>query len=197
MSSSESLGLERQIVWQALDEPGMEHLHLCEDAERVVADGALVGVVDGQPLRLHYRVQCDVGYRFQTCRLRLTQPWTRELALTREPDGTWVEQGVGPLPALAGSHEIDISASPWTNTLPIRRLALQADQPAQIVVAYITIPELSVRQDRQRYTRLRTLDDRHIYRFESLASGFTADIAVDQDGLVLDYPGLFRRVWSR
>ena len=196
MTSSTS-GHERHIIWQALDEPGMEHLNLREDANQIVADGALVGVVDGQPLRLHYSVHCDAGYRFQSCWLRLTQPWTRELALVREPDGTWSEHGVGPLPALTGSHEIDISASPWTNTLPIRRLALQADQSAEIAVAYIAIPELSIRQDRQRYTRLHTASDRHVYRFESLASGFTADIHVDQDSLVLDYPGLFRRVWSR
>jgi uncharacterized protein len=29
----------------------------------------------------------------------------------------------------------------------------------------------------------------------SLDGGFTADLQVDADGLVLDYPGLFRRAW--
>jgi hypothetical protein len=43
----------------------------------------------------------------------------------------------------------------------------------------------------QAYTRL--ADQR--YRYESLdGSGFSAELAVDADGLVLDYPGLFRRV---
>ena len=32
-----------------------------------------------------------------------------------------------------------------------------------------------------------------LYRFESLDGGFTADLPVDPDGLVLDYPGLFKR----
>ncbi len=35
------------------------------------------------------------------------------------------------------------------------------------------------------------------YRYESLEHGvsrFTAELSADQDGLVLDYPGLFRRV---
>ncbi len=27
------------------------------------------------------------------------------------------------------------------------------------------------------------------------ASGFSAELAVDGDGLVMDYPGVFRRVW--
>jgi hypothetical protein len=32
------------------------------------------------------------------------------------------------------------------------------------------------------------------FRFESPAFDFTADLTVDEDGLVIDYPGLFRRV---
>jgi hypothetical protein len=34
------------------------------------------------------------------------------------------------------------------------------------------------------------------YRFVSLDGGFTADLPVDLDGLVVDYPGLFRRVFA-
>jgi hypothetical protein len=33
-----------------------------------------------------------------------------------------------------------------------------------------------------------------MYRFVSLDGGFTADLAVDSDGLVVDYPRLFKRV---
>ena len=32
-----------------------------------------------------------------------------------------------------------------------------------------------------------------LWRFESLDIDFTADIAVDEDGFVMEYPGLFRR----
>jgi len=40
----------------------------------------------------------------------------------------------------------------------------------------------------QRYTCL----ERGLYRFE--AGRFEAELPVDADGLVLDYPGLFRRI---
>jgi hypothetical protein len=43
----------------------------------------------------------------------------------------------------------------------------------------------------QRYT---ALDGAKHYRFESLDDGFTAELPVDEDGFVLDYPGLFRRL---
>jgi hypothetical protein len=35
------------------------------------------------------------------------------------------------------------------------------------------------------------------YRFEDPATGFTAEISVDGDGLVIEYPNVARRVWSR
>ena len=51
------------------------------------------------------------------------------------------------------------------------------------------VPSLST--TRQRYTRLHHPG---AYRFESIASGFEAELAVDAQGLVVDYPGLFRRL---
>ena len=52
-------------------------------------------------------------------------------------------------------------------------------------------PRLAVTPQDQRYT---ALTPGSLYRFESPGSGFTADLPVDEDGLVLDYPGLFRRL---
>jgi hypothetical protein len=46
----------------------------------------------------------------------------------------------------------------------------------------------------QRYTCLEKSDRGGLYRFLSLDGEFTADLPVDAGGLVLDYPGLFRRV---
>jgi hypothetical protein len=49
---------------------------------------------------------------------------------------------------------------------------------------------------RVRYARLNTGEGGAItYRFVSLDGGFRADLPVDPDGLVLDYPGRFRRVF--
>jgi uncharacterized protein len=46
-----------------------------------------------------------------------------------------------------------------------------------------------------RCTRLETGDGGGSYRFVSLDGGFSADLPVDLDGLVMDYPGLFRRAF--
>ena len=70
------------------------------------------------------------------------------------------------------------------------RLNLQHDQSADILVLYIRLPELTVTLDPQRYT---CIEAGRLYRFESTDSDFARDIAVDDDGLVLTYAGLFNR----
>jgi len=81
--------------------------------------------------------------------------------------------------------------TPFTNTLPIRRLDLAEGQTADIRVVYVLLPELTITIDPQRYTCLRRGGR---YRYESLDSDFVREIDIDTDGLVVTYPGLFRRV---
>jgi hypothetical protein len=50
---------------------------------------------------------------------------------------------------------------------------------------------LDVRAVDQRYTCLQTSAHGAVYRFES--GDFSADLSVDRDGLVIDYPGGWRR----
>ena len=76
--------------------------------------------------------------------------------------------------------------------MPIRRLALSHGKSAEILVVYILLPDLTTTTDRQRYTRLDAEGRR--YRYDSLDSDFTRDIDVDEHGLVVLYPGLFRRI---
>jgi hypothetical protein len=62
-------------------------------------------------------------------------------------------------------------------------------------MAWVSVPDLSVHLDEQRYTFLRVEDGRHVVRFED-RHGFSADITFDPEGLVIDYPGLAARLGS-
>ena len=62
---------------------------------------------------------------------------------------------------------------------------------------YIAVPQLQIAVVEQRYTCLEVTHHSGHYRYESLNNGvswYTAELPVDGDGLVIDYPGLFRRV---
>ena len=185
----------RTVVWQALHFTGLEHLTLTPEAVGLQARSAIVGLDDGQGYRLDYRVSCDAGMRVREARLAIDGGVS--LHLLSDGQGAWTDAAGQPLPALAGCIDIDISATPFTNTLPIRRVAWRAGQSEAFRMAFITVPSLALSVEPQRYTCLRQGGDGALFRFESLDGGFTADLPVDADGLVLDYPGLFRRLWPR
>jgi uncharacterized protein len=84
--------------------------------------------------------------------------------------------------------DIDFAATPFTNTLPVRRLDLQPGESAEIAVAYIDAHSLGVMPIRQRYTCLESGADGGRYRFEALPyaalpDGFSAELSVDAMGL--------------
>ncbi|NOK63710.1 MAG: putative glycolipid-binding domain-containing protein [Chloroflexi bacterium AL-W] len=198
MDRQQLLQTRQQVMWQwqIPGEYGLEHLELFTDTDGMYADGFVIGIADGNPFRLHYTVQCDPDFQLHTAQLDVHTSSKQSLSLTRTHTGKWTNADGQVLTDLQGCSEIDIQVSPFTNTLPIRRLALQPGQSADIQVAYIALPTLAVRAESQRYTFLDQTTTLCRYRYEGLASGFTAEIYVDHDGLITEYPDLFTRVWS-
>jgi hypothetical protein len=184
--------MTRRIVarWQSWDGDSLEHLVLRLGADGATAESALLGTSEGNAFAARYHIACDRDWRVRTASIHVTgvEP---ALVLASDGDGRWHDGAGAQVAALDGAIDIDITATPFTNTLPIRRLRLSQGGAAEIAVAYVSLPGLGVTLERQRYTRL---DNGRHYRFESLDGGFTRDIEVDADGLVVSYPGLFRRV---
>ena len=201
-----SEALARTVRWSAWSgaASGLEHLELVPVRHGLRTSGIAIGSTDRHGLRassivigatdrgrfgLNYRLLIDAGWRLREAVLATTAGL--DLTLKSDGSGRWTDGDGQALPELDGCIDIDIEATPFTNTLPIRRLGLRAGERAEISVAYVAVPELDLSIARQRYSRLGKAD---AYRFESLESGFTAELAVDTQGLVLDYPGLFRRL---
>ncbi|HEX9749131.1 MAG TPA: putative glycolipid-binding domain-containing protein, partial [Methylomirabilota bacterium] len=67
-------------------------------------------------------------------------------------------------------------------------------RPVAIAVAWVTLPELTVQVARQEYTLLARGADGARWRFRAIDSDFTAELDVDRDGLVRDYPDIARRI---
>lgn len=192
----------QHVIWSDLgDGPGMEHLKLTRDEEGYLADGIYVGRNnDTTPYRLHYLIRIDPNWQMVSARLHLIDgpDGSNDLSLTVDENCNWRNEAGESLPSLAGCHEIDIYATPFTNTLPIRRLGLAAGESAEISVGYIDAPNLEPRPVRQRYHCVRPFGpDTGTYRYEALfRAGSAVEIEVDSDGLVIDYPGCFNRVWA-
>jgi uncharacterized protein len=175
----------RLVIWEGVDAWRVElaHVDLWESGLR--ATGTQLGI-DPEPYRLDYRL--DAGDGFVTGRLEVEVKLAQEerrLVLVRDGEG-WIE----------GALDCDLGLSPLTNAMPVHRTGLLQRQGAEdFLMAWVSVPDLVVHASAQRYEHVRPGVVRYVDRgrFE----GFTAELAFDADGLVLDYPGLACRVTAQ
>jgi hypothetical protein len=180
----------RTVRWTSAQEPGAEYVAVWQTPQGYRVQGDWVGTAQGQPARARYRLALDLTWGVKHLRAAWeTGTTTCRVRVQRNATGIWQVNGEQ-RPDLTACVDLDLAWSPLTNTLPIRRLGLAVGAQRELCVAYIEPPLLTVVPDRQRYTRLGP----ESWRYESLDSGFSADLTVDEDGLVVDYPPLFRRV---
>jgi uncharacterized protein len=191
----------RAVVWLKDDPFGVEFAEIALAAEHLSADGVAIGTRP-IPYRLDYRLETVTG--FVTSRLRVSsrgEGWRRTLDLLRNAEGLWSvtaeEDGELDLPSpggdpltLTGALDCDLGSSPVTNSMPVLRHDLLAGGgPVELTTAWVSVPDLSVRRDEQRYS-----SDHGVIRYEAKDGTFAADITFDTDGIVVDYPGIARRV---
>ncbi|HYN34827.1 MAG TPA: putative glycolipid-binding domain-containing protein, partial [Ilumatobacteraceae bacterium] len=143
----------------------------------------------------------EVGREAVTYVLRLSATWQiRQFLLFRdldEPDlwlgadgtGRWGEMNGAHRPDLGGCTDIHLTCTPFTNSLPIRRLGLDIGAAADVSSAMVDVETLELVATRQRYERLAL----RRFRCTNLESGVSTDLDVDEYGLVHDYPDQFRR----
>lgn len=185
--------MERRLRWATEEGNGLEYVAIRGTLQGVVAEGVVIGPDSGTPYEgrlfgCSYAIHCDAHWRVRQVQVRLAGG--AHLLLRADGEGRWRGSDGTPLPALDGCVDVDLSCTPFTNTLPIRRLGEALRERREVRVAYVTLPGAAVMPSRQAYSLL----GEGRYRFESLSDPFRADIETDADGLVVHYPGLFRRL---
>ncbi len=147
-------------------------------------------VQDGTPWGVHYEISADSRFRTRLASVTAIDASGRRTVLVDLDGEGKVVVNARAVPELAGCLDVDLAATPFTNTLAIRRLRLEVGQSATARAVWVGAPGLELEVLEQTYTR--TGVDR--YRYEVPASGFSAELTVDDEGLVVDYEGLARRV---
>jgi hypothetical protein len=196
----------RQLTWSGLDEWRSEVASVELEADSLRANGTQVGV---EPLAYRLNYELEVGSGWITSRLRVQvsgSDWARELDLRHDGDGGWdadaSEEGDVPLPppggeaeAVRGALDCDLGLCPLTNVMPVRRHSLH-QRPGEIdfLMAWVSVPDLSLHASRQRYEHVGRRDDRLVVRYVGEHRDFIGELELDEDGFVLLYPDLARRV---
>jgi uncharacterized protein len=180
----------RTLAWKGVEEWLAEIADVRLFANGLTAAGTQLGA-EPLPYRAHYTL--DAGDGWITRRLELAvhaADVTRELALEHDGRGAWTIDGA-PAPELDGALDCDLAFSPLTNFMPIRRHGLRdGGEPRDFAMAWVSLPDLRVHRSPQRYEPVRP----SVVRFLELDGDFTAELELDDDGLVAFYPRLARRV---
>jgi hypothetical protein len=177
----------QELSWVDSSGTGHDDATVTIDENGCVAVGHITAYLP-QHFEIYYRIECDTDWRTRYVSVADTLT-LRSLELHVTPDRHWVSDDGSVIPELDGALDVDISATPLSNSLPVRRLDLEVGESAEIVTAWIDVPALHVQADPQRYTRLLP----NVYRYQSLDSDFTRDVVFDDDDFVVQYPGLFFR----
>jgi len=132
--------VEHEVMWAPWEGPGLEHLRLVTSDGGVVASGLVIGLEAGRPFRIGYEIRCDGRWRVREVRVATPDSEQPVLELLTDGEGRWKKRGGESVPELDGCIDVDISATPFTNTLPIRRLGLKPGEFEQLMVPTYAFP---------------------------------------------------------
>lgn len=165
-----------------LPEPGG---HRLEAGETVV--------VGEERFFTRFTVRTDLAWTTREVRAEVLSASGLESVTLQAKGGHWSDADGRPLAELVGCLDVDVAATPLTNTLPIRRLGLRPGEYRDIAVAWIDIPSLRIRRVRQRYTRHPAEGGLERYTYRDPLHG-EYRMSVDGEGLVVDYERFARRL---
>ncbi|WBU54602.1 putative glycolipid-binding domain-containing protein [Paracoccus sp. SCSIO 75233] len=175
-----------QILWRRLDRPGHDACRIWEDGERQGVEGMAVWLDEAGPAHLQYLVTCDMAWATRSARVQ-GRVGAREVMISvhRSDLGEW-RIGGEEIPELGGLQDIDLGFTPATNTLTIRRLRSSGRNEAEVGAAWLNPADWRLRLLPQSYRRTDAG-----WHYAAPRHGFEAVLAVDADGFITDYPGLW------
>jgi uncharacterized protein len=181
------------IAWRRKDVPGIEYAKLVTVDSEWYLTGTVVTVEDEVPCELRYRVVIDENWRTISADIRGSLGLTPvSIQIANDAALGWVMNG-GLCAGLDGCVDIDLSFTPATNTLPIRRLGLEIGGSGAVSAAWLRFPEMSLERVDQTYTRT----GESTYRYQSNGGAFMRELSVNEAALVVDYPGLWQSIAQR
>ena len=180
----------RNITWKGFEHESLENCAIHVSPDSIHITSFIIGKFEKLPFRIEYKI--EVSHEWETRSFEIVTTLKNsfsKITYTSDKDRNWFVDGKIE-PGLAGCFDIDISATPFTNTLAINRLNLIQGQPRIIDVVYVDIFEKSIHVEKQRYERLA---DSKI-KFTQISNGFEAVISVNDQGFVTSYPELFEEI---
>jgi hypothetical protein len=180
----------QSVLWERAEAHSIEYFKLVTSPGKYVLEGTVVLPLEKFPTRITYKVECDPAWKTRMVDIQQERASeVKRLTLEVDHNQIWHSAGTA-VPFARGFFDVDLEITPATNMLPIRRLALQEGQSAQVDAVWVRFPSLSIQRLQQRYTRI----ERNRYQYEGLSPGYQTQLEVDESGIVISYFGVWRQV---
>jgi len=181
--------MTRNILWRGIEYNSLESCVLTNSDEGAEIKSSIIGMYNNVIYKVEYQIKTNGHWEtiFFEINAQLNNK-TNIISYRSDGKGNWFSDG-NLIEKFSGCIDIDISLTPFTNTLPINRLKLVEKKEKIIKVLYLDILGQEVKAVHQKYTRLSQTD----YRYENVPNDFESIISVDETGLVVTYPQLFKR----
>jgi uncharacterized protein len=185
--------METTILWTGIAYHSLEYCVLTNSDESIDVNSVIVGAHDDKIYRVDYSIKINRNWEsfFVEVKAQLSDK-KEEINYHSDGRGNWTKNGA-PANEFNGCIDIDISLTPFTNSLPINRLQWELNKPQQIKVLFFDVLSQEIIPVQQRYTKLSNSE----YKFENVPNDFEAIITVDESGMVVNYPELFVRKRKR
>jgi hypothetical protein len=165
------------VLWLKKDGPGNDACRFAEAEGGYLIDGSST---DANWNILRYRIRARVDGT--TRRVRIGEK--SRIFVRRAPDDTWTLNGTS-VPEVTGAKDIDLSFTPATHTLPIRRLKLGVGDEAEIKVARLDLGNECLMPQQLVFRRI----SQNAYECLTTETGTTAHLTVDAQGIVRIHKG--------
>lgn len=179
----------KTLIWQGIAFQSMEYFSIQENDKYIQVASKIIGCYENNMYTVDYRLTIDPEWNIQEFTIESEINTVKNRLTGKKYQDEWEINNVINLD-FKGFNFIDISLTPFTNTLPINNLKLSENDAQEVKVIYIDVLNNIIKPVTQQYTRIAT----HTYHYDNLQTDFKADILVDESGLVVHYPKLFDKI---
>ncbi len=189
-----SIEKEEIIIWRRSDESStLETLKLKKYRRDFIVKSIVNGILEDQPMLVEYQLIINRNWIVKEVEIKSLLDKRNKITLKSDSNGKCYNEDNQEISELNGCIDIDISITPFTNTLPIKRLGSSLEQRTKITTLYLDIKNWEFKKAEQYYTKLTD----NLYKYEGVFRHFVADLPIDNSGFVTTYPKLFKRLYPK
>jgi len=185
------------LTWRSHDDTRIESTRVQLSGNRIKAYGRIAAAATAAHPAFSASYDLVTDDNGATNRLSLTVSVAerdRQLSISRDEENMWLitdHEGQS-RDSYEGAVDVDVVLSPFFNALPIRRVGLHRHADAvTLPLVYVNLPELTVGPATISYSSSDPESGGGIKLVSPVAN---TTIVVDDDGFILDYPGLAERI---